>query len=110
MGATGLAALGEKERFHEWADRALLVDPGNMIMVYNFACVLARTFQDYDGALSLLERRFATITPTLLRGMFTDPDLDGLRTNPRFKAMMKEAQERLHVAEKLALPNPPAAS
>ena len=95
-GATGLALLGEVDRFREWKDRALLVDPNNMIMLYNFACAMAR-LKDFDGALDLLGRRLKTITPTFLRGIFTDPDLDGLREFPRFKAMIKEAQQRLHL-------------
>jgi adenylate cyclase len=93
-GATGLAVLGEVDRFREWVDRALLVDPNNLIMVYNFACAMAR-MKNYEGALDLIQRRLENITPTLFRGMLTDPDLDGIRENPRFKAMMKEAQERL---------------
>lgn len=93
-GATGLALLGEIDRFREWKDRALLIDPDNMIMLYNFACVMAR-LGDIDGALDLLERRMKTITPTFLRGIFTDPDLDNLREQPRFNAMVEEAKRRL---------------
>jgi adenylate cyclase len=93
-GATGLALLGDVDRFREWKDRALLVDPNNMIMLYNFACVMAR-LKDFDGALDLLERRLKTITPTFLGGVLTDPDLDGLRELPRFRAMIEETQRRL---------------
>jgi adenylate cyclase len=101
-GATGLALLGEVDRFLEWKDRALLLDPSNMIMLYNFACIMAR-LKDFDGALDLLERRLKTVTPAFLRGMFTDPDLDELRELPRFKAMINEAQERLRLNDPVAM-------
>ena len=39
--AGGYALLGEKEKTREWIDRALLIDPDNLNMRYNFACVLA---------------------------------------------------------------------
>ena len=32
---------GEEEKTREWIDRALLIDPDNLNMRYNFACVLA---------------------------------------------------------------------
>lgn len=100
-GATGLALLGEVDRFREWKDRALLIDPNNMIMLYNFACVMAR-LKDFDGALDLIEQRLKTITPTFLRGVLTDPDLDDLRELPRFKAMIKETKRRLDLAGPVA--------
>jgi adenylate cyclase len=97
MGATGLAIIGEKERFREWVDRAQLVDPDNMIMQYNFACALAHRFNDYDGALDLLDKRLETAPPTLFRAVLNDPDLKGLRDHPRFKAMIEKARARLGV-------------
>src|SRR5207237_6200239 len=52
--AGGYALLGELERAHEWIDRALLVDPDNLNMRYNFACVLASYAGDTEGAIRLL--------------------------------------------------------
>jgi adenylate cyclase len=95
MGATGLAVLGEAERFREWTDRALLVDPDNIIMQYNFACAMARHLQDYDGALDLLEGSLKTVTPSLFRGVLKDPDLAALKDLPRFQEIIEETKKRL---------------
>jgi adenylate cyclase len=99
MGATGLAILGDEERFREWANRGLLVDPDNLIMAYNFACALTQRFKDYDAALDLLEKRLALISPTLFRGLMSDPDMDPLRDNPRFKTMVEETRQRLGITD-----------
>jgi adenylate cyclase len=99
MGATALAILGDKDRFREWADRGLLVDPANLIMAYNLACAMTKWLKDYEGALDLLEKRLDLITPTLFRGVLTDPDMDPLREIPRFKAMIDRTKQRLGINE-----------
>jgi adenylate cyclase len=40
-GAVALFTLGERDRAREWTDRAMLIEPDNMNMRYNFACGLA---------------------------------------------------------------------
>ena len=99
MGATALAILGDKDRFREWAERGLLVDPDNLIMAYNLACAMTKWLKDYEGALDLLEKRLDLITPTLFRGVLTDPDMDPLRDMPRFKAMIEKTRQRLGIHE-----------
>ena len=54
IGVGALAALGETERAKDWMDRALLIDPDNMLMRYNFACTLATALGDPDAALEML--------------------------------------------------------
>ncbi len=49
-----LAALGETERARDWMDRALLIDPDNMTMRFNFACNLVSALGDLDAALAML--------------------------------------------------------
>jgi adenylate cyclase len=102
-GATGLATLGEADRFREWADRALLVDPDNLIMCYNFACAFTLRLKDHERALELLETRLEKITPTLFRGVLTDPDLEALREMPRFKNMVEKVSARLGIDPTAAL-------
>ena len=53
-GVTALAALGEAERAKDWMRRALLIDPDNLLMRYNFACALATSLSDPDAALDML--------------------------------------------------------
>jgi adenylate cyclase len=112
IGAGGLAILGERERTKEWIERALLLDPDNIIMRYNFACVTNLYLHDQDAALDLIETTWKTVSPSLLRNSFTDPDLHSLRRLPRFQRMIRETAERLRMMDELeASPafTPPAA-
>ena len=68
--------------------RALLVDPDNLNMRYNFACALAAHLKDTDAALDMLETALETMPRGLLHHVKVDPDLDTLRDYPRYKAMM----------------------
>ena len=108
FGASALAALGEGERAREWMNRALLIDPDNMHMRYNFACMLSAYLKQTDAAVDMLGPVFETISITLLSTAKSDPDLDPLRDDPRFQAMVAEAEARLAAAD--APGSSPAAS
>ena len=90
-----LAALGEAERAKEWAERALLLDPDNVNLRYNFACSLITDLHDFEAALDVLGPRFETMGIEVLNWVKTDPDLDPIRDHPRFKAMLASAEARL---------------
>jgi adenylate cyclase len=95
-GAGALAALGEDQRAKDWIDRALLLDPDNNIMRYNLACALATDLNDPDRAIDVLRPYFSTtLGVTHIRHAEVDPDLNGVRNDPRFKQMLDEARERL---------------
>ena len=99
-GALALATLGEGERAKEWINRALLIDPDNMNARYNFACSLTSLFKqpDLDAALELLAPVFETVASGFLDHTKVDPDLNPLRENPRFQAMVAAAETRLATA------------
>src|SRR6266536_3231040 len=90
-----LAVLGEVERAKEGAERAILLDPDNINLRYNFACSLITDLHDFDAALGLLAPRFENMTIEVLHWVKTDPDLDPVRDHPRFKAMLAAAEARL---------------
>jgi adenylate cyclase len=94
FGVTALAVLGETDRAKEWASRALLLDPDNANLMYNLGCSMVK-LGEVDEALKF----FAPILATAQRQSFNwwrvDPDLDPIREDPRFKAMLEQAEARL---------------
>ncbi len=94
-GSNALAVLGQAERAKEWMNRALLVDPDNYNMRYNFACSLAAYLKDSKAALDMLDPVFAHMSTGLLMHAKVDPDFDHIRDDPRFKAMIAAAEARL---------------
>ncbi|MEO6968213.1 MAG: TIR domain-containing protein [Rhodanobacteraceae bacterium] len=93
--AYALAALGEGERAKTRMSRALLIDQDNFNMRYNFACALSAVLKDKQAALEMLGPVFETITDTFLPYAKVDVDLDLLRDDPRYQAMVAAADARL---------------
>jgi len=102
--AYALAALGHGERAKARMERALLIDPENFNMRYNFGCALCTYLSDKEAALDMLAPVFACITDSFLPYAKADPDLELLRNEPRFHAMVAEAEARLASGEE----SPPA--
>ncbi len=89
MGAAVLAELGEPEKAGKWVARAVTVDAEEPIIEYNAACVYVRLGR-FDDALKCLEVSLGQ------GGVFrdwarNDPDLDPVREDPRFKALLERA-------------------
>jgi adenylate cyclase len=97
-GSTALALIGEERRARDWIERALLVDPDNIIMRYNLACALSARLQDYGRAIEVMEPYFERASATLIRHLGADPDMDGIREDPRFIDMLSAAKQRLGIA------------
>ena len=101
LGVSALAALGEVDRAKEWMNRALLIDPDNLLMRYNFACTLAAWFNDPDAALDMLAPALKQDAGALVRAARSGPDLANLGDDPRFQAVIAKTETRL-AAEKPA--------
>ena len=96
-GVAALASLGKSERAKEWINRALLIDPDNMNMRYNFGCALT-ILGEIEPAIDILDQVFETAHVDRLNHAKVDPDLDPLREDPRFMAMMTQAEARIAAA------------
>ena len=95
-GAGILVILGETERAKEWAARALLLDPENINLRYNLACAMARA-GEHETAIDMLDDLYSSASGSItsVRWAESDNDLDSLRGNPRFQAVMERARARL---------------
>jgi len=90
-----LATLGEVDRAKELMKRALLLDPGNINMRYNLACMTLVQLHDPAGCLDMLEPLFKEISWSLLNWTKADADLDSVRDHPRFKTLIAATEARL---------------
>jgi adenylate cyclase len=103
--AYALATLGETERAKERMNRALLIDPDDWNMRYNFACVLLIHLDEPDAALDVLGPVLENVAANyFLSHIKVDPDFIRLRDNPRFKAMIAATEARLAVEPEGELP------
>jgi adenylate cyclase len=98
MGAASLATLGETEQAREWANRAALLAPEEPVGLYNLACTFAM-LGDRDRAIELLERYAVNMRPQFVAWIKNDSDLDHLRDDPRYQALIQRMEARLAEAE-----------
>ena len=85
-GACALARLGQQGRALEWTQRALAADPEDPGVLYNVACndaVLGRS----EEAVDCLEKAINNGLRDK-RWIEHDSELDSLRSNPRFQALL----------------------
>ena|SRR5579863_532011 len=87
LGASALTDAGQRDRAIEWTRRALDIDPDDPGVLYNVACSYAKLALTED-AIRCLEQ--ATKAGEWLKGWAEhDSDLDSLRNDPRFQALLK---------------------
>jgi Flp pilus assembly protein TadD len=88
LGATALVQIGQRERALEWTRRALAIDSEDSGVLYNVACAYC-TLGMVDDAMVCIEK-------SVQNGfghkewLENDSDLDPLRANPRFTALLKK--------------------
>jgi adenylate cyclase len=86
MGANGLVSLGQVDKALEWASLALVMDPGEPMVLYNVACIYSVAGKT-EEALDCLEK--AAETGLSQREWYEhDSDLDPIRSHPRFAAIL----------------------
>ncbi len=88
MAAVCCSRLGDRTRGLEWAQQATAVDPEDAGVCYNVACLLALE-GERDRAIEHLERAFR-VGFARRNWIEHDPDLESLRGDPRFEALIRE--------------------
>jgi len=88
LGAGALAQLGERDRALEWTRRAFAIDPGDSGVLYNVACSYALLGQN-DEAIVCLEKAVQSGFGHR-EWLENDSDLDPLRGEQRFQAILKQ--------------------
>ncbi|HEX3423376.1 MAG TPA: TIR domain-containing protein [Sphingomicrobium sp.] len=102
-GASSLILIGDVERGKDWLQRALLLDPDNMMVLYNCACGLTYKNADLEGALDMLEEYFERVeSPGNVLHAEIDPDMEPIRNDPRFTRMLASAKQRLGMTQAAA--------
>jgi adenylate cyclase len=87
LGASALVRLGEPAKAKEWVEKATIIDPRNPSVWYNAACTYAQ-IDEVDKAIDALENAAGSGWADI-RWAENDPDLDSLRGNDRFKAILE---------------------
>ena len=92
LGANVLYDRGEAIKSEEWIRRAVQSDPTNPLMLYNVGCfyaLLGKTEQSLDHLERATELGMRNVD-----WLLTDPDLELVRSDPRFDALIKESQQK----------------
>jgi len=92
LGFGGLVELDERARAIEWAERSLAIDADNADTLYNIACGFA-IMGESERALDCLEKAGLKGT-TIAEWADNDSDLDSLRDDPRFQAILADIKAR----------------
>jgi adenylate cyclase len=98
-GAMALGFLGRMEASREWMERALVLDPDNILVRLNCAQCLLAHFDEMDRGLELLESFIANATVGQMDMIEFSPHLDAVRDDPRFKDMLARAKSRLAIGK-----------
>lgn len=86
--ALAYAQTGDRARAVSWINRALAMDPNDVITRYNAVCVHS-VLGDTDRAIELLENLLPNSSFYQIGWFDNDSDLDNIRPDPRFRRLME---------------------
>lgn len=88
MAANGLVALGDRDRGKEYVERALAMRPDDAMLLYNAGCIFSM--------LGHVEPAVECVVKAAAKGLTQkawyehDSNLDGIRSHPRFRKLLRE--------------------
>ena len=97
MGACALVNLGRTGEARAWMARAIAIDPEDSMLRYNCTCMAAQ-LGDIDEALAHLEKFIPYAGQEHKAWIAQDPDMDPLRTLPRFRELVDSIDRKPGVA------------
>ncbi len=86
--ALAYAQIGDNRRAVSWINRALAMDPHDVITRYNAVCVHA-LLGDTDRAVEHMEQLLPNSSSYQIGWFENDSDLDNIRSDPRFIRLME---------------------
>lgn len=86
LGAIGLIYTGDVDTGLEWAERARSIDPENPLLQYNLCAVNAYAGR-LDEAAGFMEEA-VRLGYSHVESLEADPDLEAVRSHPRFRALI----------------------
>src|SRR5262249_47762965 len=98
LGALSLAYLGDKQRALDWISRAMTIEPEDVRHDYDVACALAQ-LNEPNQALDQLEHYASKMAPERINWIKRDADLEPLRHEPRYQALVAQCEARLAQAQ-----------
>lgn len=102
--ALAFAANGDLDRAKQWIDRALMLDSDNQFMRFNMAMGQIVFFNDKEAAIETIKQALEKGGPNVVTLVANDPNLDGLRDDPRFQDMLRSAKARVKLAAETSTP------
>jgi adenylate cyclase len=93
LGASVLAAMGEKEKALDWLNHSLAIDPDDLNSLYNAACTYAQ-LGEAEPAMAMLEKWAQNAGGEYYGWLQTDVDLDSVREHPRYSALLETMRQR----------------
>jgi adenylate cyclase len=88
LGANALAKLGQHERARNWSERALAIDPTDVMTNYNVACQYVAQ-GELDRALDLLENLLPRASRDIKAWVLQDSDFNPLHALPRWQTVLE---------------------
>jgi adenylate cyclase len=92
-GCVALVYVGDRKRALEWAARAITIDPEDYYSHYNVACFLA-TAGEIERAIDTLDYCVPQLPASHLNWMAQDADMNPLRDQARYQALIAREQAR----------------